>query len=459
MNTFVGVDAGANNTDHYNTFVGYEAGYNNEGRWNAFFGQGTGYSNAGGSGNTFIGQLAGHCNTTGQCNTFLGRQAGSLNATGWDNTFLGYQAGVSCSSGTRSVYVGRYAGHSNKTGSGNVFLGYNAGYYEEGSDKLYIANGSDTNDVLIYGDFSAGYLGMGTISPEARLHVQDTDNGVIKVGTPTADGSATIIFEEGNDDAMALRYKGAVNELRIDDETTDKTRMVIERSGKVGIGTTSPEEMLEIENAGYESRAFLKIQTTHSTHFEEAGLRIETPQNRWHLRMDDYSNDNLPDIGSLALRSQISGIEVMTWTNSGKVGINILEPTEKLDVNGTARLRGIASSGVGSTVKVDANGKLWKETSSRRYKKNIRKFDVNAEKIFQLDPVSFNWKTTGEEDIGLIAEDVEKAAPNLVVYDSEGRPDGVKYDKIAIYLLGVVKDLKSENEGLKKRIEALESKE
>jgi hypothetical protein len=91
-----------------------------------------------------------------------------------------------------------------------------------------------------------GNVGIGTNSPEERLHVQDTTEGVIKVGTPTTNGNATIIFEEGNDDAMALRYDGMANELSIDDETQDTSRMVIERSGKVGIGTKSPEEKLHI---------------------------------------------------------------------------------------------------------------------------------------------------------------------------------------------------------------------
>jgi alpha-L-fucosidase len=108
-------------------------------------------------------------------------------------------------------------------------------------------------------------------------------------------------------------------------------------------------------------------------------------------------------------------------------------------------------------VKVDADGKLWKDPSSKRYKKNIRKFDVDAEKISQLDPVRFNWKTTGEEDIGLIAEDVENVIPDLVIYDNEGKPDAVKYDKVAIYLLQVVKELEAKNEQLEKRIEDLES--
>jgi len=107
--------------------------------------------------------------------------------------------------------------------------------WADGADAYFASTGN--NQFLIR---ASGGVGIGTSSPEEMLHVQDSTEGVIKVGTPTTNGNATIIFEEGDADAMALRYDGTENELRIDDELTENTRMVIERSGKVGIGTTAP---------------------------------------------------------------------------------------------------------------------------------------------------------------------------------------------------------------------------
>ncbi len=139
-----------------------------------------------------------------------------------------------------------------------------------------------------------------------------------------------------------------------------------------------------------------------------------------------------------------------------KVGIQITAPTEALDVNGTARLRNMGSS-TGTDVVVDANGKLWKKSSSIRYKQNIRKLDSAPEQLLQLQPRRFEWKTTEEEDIGLIAEEVEKVIPDLVIYDKEGRPDAVKYDKITIYLLEVVKTQQEQIDDLKAKLEELSS--
>ena len=73
------------------------------------------------------------------------------------NTAVGTYAGQNCTTGSNNVYLGAYAGPSGDT---------------EESDKLYIANSSGTP--LIFGDFSAGYVGIGTVGPDAKLDVLST---------------------------------------------------------------------------------------------------------------------------------------------------------------------------------------------------------------------------------------------------------------------------------------------
>jgi hypothetical protein len=138
--------------------------------------------------------------------------------------------------------------------------------------------------------------------------------------------------------------------------------------------------------------------------------------------------------------------------STGRVGIGTVNPWEALDVNGTARLRGIGS-GAGTDVVADGIGRLWKKSSSRRFKKNIRELQIDPEKVFQLEPVRFDWKETGQEDIGLIAEEVAKTLPDLIIYDNDGKPEAVKYDLVSIYLVELVKELRAENDALKKRLD------
>ena len=208
--------------------------------------------------------------------------------------------------------------------------------------------------------------------------------------------------------------------------STGNNQFLIRAAGGVGIGTTSPGKTLTVNG---------------SIGIQQSGTQ------KYHI---DYYNGglNFAESGVADYRLFIQ--------DGGEVGIGTSGPTEKLDVNGTARLRSM-STGTGTAVVADGNGVLKKQSSSKRYKENIRGLEVDRENILQLNPVRFDWKTTGEPDIGLIAEEVEKAIPDLVVYDNEGKPDAVKYDKISLYLLGLVKELKAENEGLKRRIEALET--
>lgn len=136
------------------------------------------------------------------------------------------------------------------------------------------------------------------------------------------------------------------------------------------------------------------------------------------------------------------------------VGIGTVVPTEKLDVDGTARLRNMPQGG-SANVWVDGTGVLHEVVSSRRYKKNIRELDVDPHQVLQLEPVRFQWKETGAEDIGLIAEDVDQVIPDLVIYDSDGRPNAVKYDRVAIYLLETVRQQQTLIEELKSELNEL----
>jgi len=175
-NIFVGQGAGASNTTgNYNTFLGYRAGYSNTtGSYNTFSGNLAGFSNTTGVANTFSGNLAGYSNTTGNYNTFSGLQSGYANTTGVANTFSGYAAGFSNTTGNYNTFLGNAAGYYNTTGSGNIFIGFRAGHNETGSNKLYIANSPVDANVLIYGDFSTGRVGLGTKTLSYRLQLPNT---------------------------------------------------------------------------------------------------------------------------------------------------------------------------------------------------------------------------------------------------------------------------------------------
>ena len=102
-----------------------------------------------------------------------------------------------------------------------------------------------------------------------------------------------------------------------------------------------------------------------------------------------------------------------------------------------AGIFGVAMSG--SVVVVNSSGKLGVVPSSARFKDNIEPMDKASEAILALEPVTFRYK--GEIDskrirqFGLVAEEVEKVSPDLVVRDEEGKPYSVRYDAVNAMLL------------------------
>jgi hypothetical protein len=93
----------------------------------------------------------------------------------------------------------------------------------------------------------------------------------------------------------------------------------------------------------------------------------------------------------------------------------------------------------GLAVFVNSDNKLGTIMSSRRFKEDIKPMDKASETILALQPVTFRYKKdfdpTGTAQFGLVAEDVAKVNPDLVVRDKEGKPYSVRYDQVNAMLL------------------------
>ena len=158
------------------------------------------------------------------------------------------------------------------------------------------------------------------------------------------------------------------------------------------------------------------------------------------------TGDNNTAVGFGALIGNSSG--------SGNIGSGAGAGTNVIDVNsviciGSAgenvanscyigHIFGQTASG-GSAVFINNNGKLGTSTSSRRFKEQITPMDRASEALFALEPVNFRYKPeidpAGTAQFGLVAEDVEKVDPDLIVRDAEGKPYSVRYDQVNAMLL------------------------
>jgi hypothetical protein len=151
--------------------------------------------------------------------------------------------------------------------------------------------------------------------------------------------------------------------------------------------------------------------------------------------------------GSLNIALGVNaGANLTTGDNNihiGNVGAATEANTIHIGTQGTHAVTYIAGiSGqvvVGTPVVVDANGQLGVTVSSQRFKDEIRPIDKASEALFSLKPVSFRYKKeidpAGTSQLGLVAEEVERINPDLVVRDKKGKPYSVRYDQVNAMLL------------------------
>jgi hypothetical protein len=125
-----------------------------------------------------------------------------------------------------------------------------------------------------------------------------------------------------------------------------------------------------------------------------------------------------------------------------------------------AYIAGIENTKVtGSAVFITSSGQLGVLASSERYKTAIAPMGVGTEKLQELRPVSFHLKTdpSGSVQYGLIAEEVAKVYPELVIRDEAGEIQGVRYEELAPMLLNEVQQQSAKIASLEQQLAGIQA--
>jgi hypothetical protein len=207
--------------------------------------------------------------------------------------------------------------------------------------------------------------------------------------------------------------------------STVATRMFINSAGNVGIGTTSP--------TGLGGKAF--VVSAVSTYPEIIWERTGDGARKWGTLIGSD--------GSLLCRDYTSGNNVFN--------INPGAPNASLSISsaGWIYMPSITDGAGTYALKWRSGGLLSFDTSSARYKDNIRDSVYGLSDIMKLRSAMFEYKKELRTDIGLIAEEVYEVIPELVTLDDEGLPNAVAYDRFVSVLTKAIQELKSENDTLK----------
>jgi trimeric autotransporter adhesin len=193
--------------------------------------------------------------------------------------------------------------------------------------------------------------------------------------------------------------------------------------------------------------------TGYGALYRNTGMQ-NTANGAYALSSNTLGHDNTA-IGYIALSSNTTGTfniglgvsagtNLTTGSNNIAIGnygvagesntIRIGQAQTRTFING---ISGVAIAGV--AVVVNANGQLGVVASSADFKHQIRPMAEESKAILALKPVSFCYDQDIDENglpqFGLVAEDVEKVNPDLVLRDEEGKPYSVRYDAVNAMLL------------------------
>jgi hypothetical protein len=188
------------------------------------------------------------------------------------------------------------------------------------------------------------------------------------------------------------------------------------------------------------------------------GIGIENTANGAAALSDNTTGNDNTAIGNRALEFNTTGNNnIAIGASAGK---NLTTGDNNIDIGGPAMagesntirigspqgvqtatfVEGISGTAVtGTPVVVSGNGQLGVAASSERFKQNIQPMARSSEALLGLQPVTFHYKKQldpkGIPQFGLVAEDVEKVNPDLIVRDKEGKPYSVRYEAVNAMLL------------------------
>jgi len=231
------------------------------------------------------------------------------------------------------------------------------GYTTSGTEDLNIWNQRNgnlkfsTNNTERMRISNSGFIGIGTDDPNVPLKIVNSiDGDTIQIvnSNTSGTGKSSIFFgPEGNFWELGARNSNSgdlTNKFYLYDRTNSEVRLVVDPSGNVGIGTTSPSAKLHIRSNTTGQNSLLILEnntTTWGGNNDGASIEFRTDENgnkisQAKILIADPTPNSSED-ADLVFQTRGTGsvTEKMRISYLGNVGIGTTNPTEKLTVHGT----------------------------------------------------------------------------------------------------------------------------
>jgi hypothetical protein len=300
-------------------------------------------SNTSGNSNTGLGVNALTGNTVGLHNAAVGVKTLNANTSGNYNTAIGNAALLSSTTGDNNVAVGYQALQFNTTGNNNIAIGFNQ---DEASPTA--SNQLNIGGVIFGTDLTgtqlspAGNVGIGTVSPAAKLDVAGKIHAIdeIFINRSTTEGGQLIL--QGQTSGTDLDWTidqintFSTSRFRIFPGTDESKGLTITQSGKVGVNMAKPNAKLDIRtnptNAGDPGEGMFGLgSTTTAANAAGAGaMRYDTSSGG----ILQYSNGtDWNTLSSTVQKSIVVAKKTSPQTFSNAVPTNVTDWVEINDNN------------------------------------------------------------------------------------------------------------------------------
>ena len=368
--------------------------------------------------NTAVGASALFRNTFGENNTAIGSQALFKNTNGEGNTATGASALVSNTS-SHNTANGHQALFNNTIGFENTAIGWSA-LYSNIRGNFNTAIGAQALGSNSSGGANTA-IGNGALSMNA-IGSANTATGASALAINYSGSRNTAVGET----ALQANYNGALN-----------TAIGFEalRFNEFASNNTATGELALHNNSGDSNTATggLALMSNTTGAFNTAdGFRalLNNTMGSRNIAMGVEAGSNLTT-GSNNIDIGASGV-------AGESGVIRIGKTSTATATFIAGISGkTVANGLG--VIINTSGQLGTILSSARYKEAIKPMDTASEAILALQPVRFRYKHELDPDgipqFGLVAEQVEKVNPDLVVRDADGKVNTVRYEAVNAMLL------------------------
>ena len=250
-------------------------------------------------------------------------------------------------------------------------------------------------------------VGIGTTSPDSSNKLQVTgDIGL----TWATDKFIGMKFGAGTSYKMGLVLKDSTRECKVWSQSSDSDDKITFYTG------STPSERMRIDSSGS-----LLVGTTNSN------------SNTFKFKVQAATNVCV----GLASATDISGALTFNCINDA----NSANVPVDFRCNGFYISNGLATGAGTNAVKFNTSTKqLTYDTSSARYKNNIRDSIYGLDHVMQMRSAQFEYKDTGNSDVGLIAEEMQPIIPELVGLNEEGLADSVSYDRMVSVLVKAIQE-------------------